>query len=1064
MTHEITIRQLALRVLCVIVCALLSMSTTANAQSGTGTVTGTVANQSGDVVSGAKITLQSSTTRQTRALSTSNLGTFEIPFVLPDVYVLTVSQQGYQTTVIRDIQVRVGEVANETVKLKIGAVSQKVEVTAESAQVDTTTATLGAVIGHKEIVTLPILGRSFLTLASLSAGAVADYPGSWSGTFSGGRSNIAVSISGSQDFATTNLIDGVPTKSPEYGGIGYQLPLEMVDEFNVQRGFYSAKYSGPGVVNVVSRSGKNQIHGVVWGTFGSDALGTKNYFDISKPPLSQKHYGGAFGGPILKNRLFYFGNVQIARDNIGTTERGTVPTAAELGGNLSDISTPIVDPFTGIPYPGNIIPPAQIDAFAKAYIGLGTRLIPSATVPNVPFGKINRIVHSAQVQKDEYYDLRVDYTISEKDHVFGRFGYGNSAITQPSISSYTHVSPYDARNLVIAWTHIFSPNLISEAHAGFDRVNNRPTQPAGPGVGSEDFNKELDIHGTNSYQPCIAPPVVSLVAASFSNGTCSITLSNQFIYEDNIDYIHGKHSIEFGGQAIRTQITDPIFNFPGGYLDYTGQFTGNALADFLLGYPYTVNALTKTNTPYRRSWTFGLYGEDTYRATRNLTFDLGIRWELPKPAYDKFNNLSAFVPDPGYAPNTPFKFELAGQNGVSRAIVKTNYRDFSPRVGLAWQPFGLPKWSVRASFGIFYETLLFDEEAFNSLGYPVIFPYSATSTPNLPSIRPEGQFGSANPQIGGFELSEDPNRSDPYHEQWTLSIQRELPSSMLLTTAYVGNHGVHLFKRMNPNVAHPGTTPLRDRLPFPALGPVLYDQSVGLSDYNALQVDLDKRTSHGLTFRVGYTYANSNDDAQSSANSNYLPWNPKGDWQRSDYNLKHNFVLSGIYLLPFGRGQRFLGSSSGFENKLVSGWNFVGIFTTHSGFPIPGPTSNDLSNTGAGNFGGRPNQICNGTLKSGKSIHHWFDASCFPLAPPNTYGDAHQRILTGPGFVNADLSALKDTKLSERLNLQLRAEFFNAFNHTNFGFPSTNVSSSLVGQINSAGPSRQIQLVGRLVW
>ena len=1060
---------LAFQAVCVLLIAAVA-SPCAQAQSSTGKVEGVVTDPSGSTVAGAQLVLQSATTGQTRSVSASDQGAFEIPYVLPDVYTLTVSKTGFSTVVINDIHVSVGQVANETATLQVGTVSQQVEVTAQSAQVDTSSPTLGAVMEHEQITTLPVLGRSFLTLATLSAGTVANYPGSWTGTFSGARTDMAVAVSGSQDFSTTNLIDGVPTKSPEYGGIGYQLPLEMVDEFNIQRGFYSAKYSGPGVVNVVSRSGKNEIHGVLWYTFGNDVLDAKNYFDNEKPPLRQNQFGGAFGGPIIKNRLFYFGNIQVARNIVGFTLQGTVPTAAELGGNLSDISTPIINPFTKTQYPGNVIPAASLDTFAKAYIGLGNRLIPAPTVPGVAFGQINRIVTSDEINNDFYYDIRVDYDISQKDQVFGRIGAGDSSKLQPSLSAYTVNSPYNAKNIVLGWTHIFSPTLISEAHFGLDRVHNLPTFPYGPGVGSEDFNSKLGLVGSNSYKPCNAPTVVSIVSIQFSNGTCDSTISTQFAYEENVALIRGKHSIEFGGQATRTQISDPIFNFPNGQMVYTGQYSGNPLADFLLGYPQTVNALTQVNTPYRRSWGFGLYGEDQYKVSKNLTIDVGLRYELPKPAYDKFNNLSAFVASSGYKnnqplpPGTPFTFQLAGKNGVSRTIVKTNYTDFSPRVGFAWKPFGLNKWAVRGSFGLFYEQLVFDEEVFNSLGYPIVFPYQATSDPDLPTISPESQFGSATPQIGGFELSEDPNRSDPYHEQWTFSIQRELPNSMLLTTAYVGNHGVHLFKRMNYNVAAIGTTPLADRLPFASLGSILYDQSIGESDYNALQVDLEKRYSQGATYRVGYTYGNANDDAQTAQNSNYLPWNPKGDMQRSDYNLKHNFVVSGNYLLPFGRGQRFASSASGFVGALVSGWNAVGIISAHTGFPVSGPNSTDLSNTLAGGFGGRPNQTCDGSLSSGKTIQHWFDATCFPEAAPNTYGNAHQGIITAPGYVNANLSALKNTKLTEKLNLQLRVEFFNAFNHPNFDAPNANVSSSLVGQILSAEPSRQIQGVFRLVF
>jgi hypothetical protein len=676
------------------------------------------------------------------------------------------------------------------------------------------------------------------------------------------------------------------------------------------------------------------------------------------------------------------------------------------------------------------------------------------------------------VQNDQYYDIRIDYNPSTKDSMFGRFGYGNSLRINPSVSSYTTAAPYNARNLVLAWTHIFSSSLINEAHAGLDRVNNRPTQPYGPGIGSEDFNTELGLHGSNSYKPVDAPPTVNILNTSYSIGAAAITVSNRYIYSDNVAYIRGKHSMEFGGSAIHTQITDPIFNFANGFFNYTGQFSGNPLADFLLGYPQSINALTKTAVPYRRAWEYGLYGEDKIQATKDLTIDVGLRWELPLPASDLHNNLAAFVPlAPGFAPNTPFTFEQAGQNGVSRTIVRANYKDFSPRVGLAWRPFGSAKWAVRASAGIFYETLVFNEEVFNSLGYPVIFPYSVTSDPVTPSLSTAGQFGSANPQIGGYELTEDPNRSDPYHEQYTLSVQRELPSSILMTVAYVGNHGVHLFKRTNYNVAHADVdplnpTPLISRLPFPTLGAILDDRSIGLSQYNALQVDVEKKYSQGLTFRVGYTYSNAMDDAQTAQNGNYLPWDPKLDWQRSDFNVKHNFVLTTTYALPLGHGRRFAGGATGVGDKIISGWHVVGIFSDHSGFAIPGPISTDLSNTNAGFWGGgHPNEICDGNLPSSqRTVQHWFNASCFPVAPANTFGDVHSGILTAPGYVNLDFSAIKDTKISEKINFQFRAEFFNALNKTNLDGPVNNVSSTLVGQILSSEPARRIQFVGRIVF
>jgi hypothetical protein len=1073
---------------------LFGMTTEALAQTSTGTVLGVVSDQSGGAVPDAEVALVSTTTGARRTTESLQTGNYEFPLVAPDTYQLTVTKSGFSTAAFNNVVVRVNETFTQNVQMSVGSTTQQVTVTAEVSKVDTSTATLGAVTGYTQITTLPILGRSFLALATLSAGTVVDYPGSWTGTFSGGRSDMAVGVSGAQDFFTTNLIDGVPTKSPEYGGIGYQLPLEMIDEFNIQRGYYSAKYPGPGVVNIASRSGANQIHGVAWETIRNNVLDSRSFFDQNIPPLRQNHFGGAFGGAIKKDKLFYFGNVQFVRDVIGSTLLGSVPTASELQGNLCDIpAISLTNPFTGGAM-SCVIPQGNFDPFATKFIALGTRAIPPPTTSG-PAGSINRIIQSDKLQTDNFVDFRVDYDRGSKDRFSFRFGYGNSSITQASFSAYTISAPYNARNDVLSWTHIFSPTLINEFHAGLDRVNNRPDQPFGPGIGSENFNSELGVSGVNTYKPCDGPTGVSLnnigggFGDSFGTFLCDITLSNNYSYNDSLVYVRGKHSLQFGTDLTRFQVTNPIFNGEPGSFTYTGQYSGNSLSDFLLGYVENANGLTRTEVPYRRSWNWGLFAEDKYQITKNLTINAGLRWELPQPAYDKQNNLAAFVPlAPGYAPNTAYTFEYAQATSATtiagqpvsppqfgRAIVRTNYKDFAPRVGLAWMPFGRPKWSVRASYGIFYDTLVFDEESFNSLGFPVVAPYSESGTSTTP-VSTANQFGLGAPSIGGYSLSEDPFRSDPYLQQWTVSVQRQLPGSALLSVAYVGNRGTHMFVRGQVNVAHLGTTPIADRLPFPTLGAVLDDRSEAQSAYNALQVDLEKRLSHNLTFRVGYTYSNSMDDSQSQGNGTSFPWDVRAGWQRSDLNLKHNFVFSHTYVLPFGSGQHYLGSARGAMDRLVSGWESVGILSAHTGFPFSiGGT--DLSNTYYGFFGGaRPNRTCSGKL-SNPTISEWFDTSCFSVAPPNTYGNAGWGFLDQPGYFDWDLSAVKNTKLTERLNLQFRAEFFNAFNKVNFNGPNAGVSQGpngnvtapyspnpLLGVITSAGPGREIQGVLRLVW
>src|ERR1019366_1055160 len=381
-------------------------------------------------------------------------------------------------------------------------------------------------------------------------------------------------------------------------------------------------------------------------TFRNNVLDSRSFFDTSLPPLRQNHFGGAFGGAIKKDKLFYFGNVQFVRDVVGNTLRGSVPTASELQGDLSDIpGISLHNPFTGAPI-GAVIPQSQFDPLASKYIALlGTKVFPAPNLPG-PGGSINRTVQSNKLQTDNYFDVRVDYNKSEKDSFFGRFGYGNSAVINASFNPYTTSSPYNSRNGVIGWTHIFNPGLINEFHFGLDRVNNRPNQPYGPGVGSEDFNTQLGLFGANTYAPCKAP--VSLSVTGFTGldaiFLCDISLSNNYAYNDSVVYVRGKHSIQFGGDLTRYQVTNPIFNGQPGSFSYTGQYSGIAWADFLLGYVQNANAITKSSLPYRRLWNLGTYIEDKYQITRNLTINAGLRYELSQPPHDKYNNLSAFVP------------------------------------------------------------------------------------------------------------------------------------------------------------------------------------------------------------------------------------------------------------------------------------------------------------------------------------------------------------------------------------------------------------------------------------
>ena len=1057
------------------VCALLAFAlpSVLSGQTSTGSVLGTVADPSGSVIPGAEITLESVTTGETRTASTDERGYYEFPLVLPGTYSVTAGATAFTTGVIDNIVVRVGQPRQANVTLQVGQVTEQITVEASAQQVNATDASLGNIVDQNEALVLPIRGRSFLEFATLSAGAVSKYPGSWSSIFSGGReSHAGIAISGSKDVSTIYLIDGVPSKSPEYGQVGYLLPLEAVHEFNTQRGFFSSRYPGPGVINIASVSGSNDFHGTLWHTVRNNVFDARNFFDVGeKPPLRQNQFGARAGGRIIKDRLFWMANFQVLRERRAQTLNGTAPTQLERSGDFSQSRTVlqgqpagvvIVDPFTKDPLPQNTIPQSRFDAFAQGYM----EFIPPAINQGVPFGQVNRVVAGRQIQDDESYDFKGDYVHSEATRLYVRYSFGESAKIFPSIEeNYARSAPYDNRNGVIGYTRVINPNVLLEFHFGYDRVDNRPTQAVGPGIGERDFHTELGLVNVNQFQPCKQPPWVNLTFARYTSSNCVITLSNNYSYSTNLAWVAGKHSLNFGGQFTRVQVTNPIFNAIAGSFRFTGQYSGNPFADYLLGHPFQATGLTLPVVPYRRAWQYGLYIDDKYRATSNLTLNFGLRWEVPTPPHDKYDKLQAFRPaNKSFAPNTPYEILLANQNGVSRKIVRVNWANFAPRFGFAWKPRGSEKWAARGSFGIFYETLIFNEYTFMSLGYPIVTPIEEVSDATIPTVRTSGQFvlgGEA--RLGGFQLSIDPDRRDPYIGQWTMSIERELPGEFLISTAYVGSTGVSLFKRLNWNVARPGPEPVGQRLPFPDFGGFIQTSAEGHSTYHGWQTDLNRRFSGGVSFRLGYTWSRSMDNGTSQGES-YVPWDTRRDKSRTGFDVRHRLVLSGVFELPFGRGRRYGSSVTGIADKLISGWQIVPIATLQSGYPLS-VRSIDRSNTGL-QFGPRADRVGHGILPAGeRTRERWFDTSAFREPAVNTLGNSGIRFMDAPGLHNWDLSLLKNTAITERVNLQIRVEFFNGFNHPAFGSPNTNISTPTAGQIfGLTRDGRELQFVTRLRW
>ena len=1042
----------------------------AAAQKSSGEVLGTITDPSGAVVSGVAVTLTNTQTNEVRRINSDNNGNYRFVFVQPGIYSLKAELVSFRTSTINDLVLRVDEQRRQDIVLQVGEVTQTVNVEANPVAVNAETASLGNVIEERRIVELPLNGRSFLSLAYLSAGAVNPAVGNVESNatgLSGGRPGVAVAVSGMREGSNDILFDGIPSKHNFYAAVGTQPVLEGISEFKVQQGYFSPEYGLPAVVNVVTKSGTNVFHGAAWEFLRNDKLDARNAFAQGKGPNRQNQFGVAAGGPIVKDKVFVFGAYEGQRiRRTFTGERAIVPTPAMLNGDFSALlpATIIYDPLTYVPntgtrrpFQGNVIPADRISPFAKTY----NQFIPPPTP--LTDGPFNRIGNTRFVQNDYKYDIRGDWNSSDRNKVFGRLSLSNSDQFGTSILPFNgSSSPFNTRNAVLAWTHVFSPNLVNDVRSGLDRAVLFTSTPEGA-VSSPNWPVALGLKNLNQNPLCNGVTAVDLAGFGtfgFTFQNCVITLNNNYHFIDNLAYTRGRHNITLGGQVIRVQFRDIGAYQQSGSLTFTGQFSGHSVADYLLGAPFVAGGQNNAPAAYRRGTWWDAYVNDNFKLTKNLTLNFGLRYQYTQPLIEKYDHIGTFDFSTG-------KILLAGRDGVSRGLLTPDRNDFAPRFGFAWAPGGSQKWAIRSSYGIFYDRLPGNEWAFQRNFPPFIVGQTLVSDQNVPTIDISKLFPDVNVldpnSYEGIALFVLSDRRSPYVQQWTLSMQRTLPGDLFLEGAYIGSKGTKLSKRVDSNVAPlpalNDTRPLEERRPYPRFSFILDDRGFSNSSYNGLQLTLRKVYSHGLTFQTSYTWSKAldNDSFDAKATRNYR----LGDLDRgrSVFDIRHLFVYSMSYELPLGQNLK-----SGVARQVFHGWQVNSIFNLQSGTAFHVDTIADPSDTGA-IFNHFPNRICNGNLPPDqRTRERWFDTGCFALPAFRTYGNAGVQYLDGPGYKNVDLSLNKNFPISESKNLQFRAEFFNAFNFVNLGRPDTTLESSSFGIISSAGLARAIQFGLKFIW
>lgn len=1037
------------------------------AQTFSASLSGRVLDEAGAAVPGAAVTLTEHATGQTYTATSNDSGDYTFLLVPPGEYSLTAERQGFRKVVKERLTLQVAQKASADLTLAVGELRERVDVAADVSMLQAGTSDFGQVIDQRKIVELPLNtsgGREFQQLALLVPGTFPAAQGS--SLASRGGFNAA----GARETANYFLLDGIDNLNSSTNQYVFRPSVETIREFKVQSSTYSAEYGrGAGAqINVVTKSGTNEFHGNLFEFHGNSALNAKNFFDAPGkiPPFKRNLFGGTVGGPLSlprfgeggpavydgRNRTFFFFGYEGLRERRSVTRRAAVPTAAMKRGDFSALlnrATPIIirDPVTRQPFPGNIIPTARLAN------SIGARVAAFFPDPNTNDPVSNFVSSPSQPQNLNQYSIRVDHRLSERDSFFARYGFNEDALLEPfdslvgtvgtNLPGYGRFDNQRTQSLSLNLTHVFSPRAVNEFRFGYNRLRQIRTSENG----GEDVGGGLGIRGISTNPRDAAFPAFRVTGFdSIGDGTQlpQGRADNTFHFVDNFSFVAGKHTLKAGLDMRHFQSNNLTSITPRGDFRFTGAVTGFGLSDLLLDVPVQATRGVGDPTRQRRQSSSDFYVQDDWKATRALTLNLGLRYELNYPTYDVLDRVSSFDPASG-------TILIANRNGVPRGIFNLDKNNFAPRAGFAWKPFGDDKTVVRGGYGVYYDLLLVSNELgaiiFNAPFISTqVFNGSATSP--LPLANPFGGSGTSTTSPRGVPR----NLRTSYLQQFSLGVQREVFRNLLVEVAYVGSKGTKLIRTRNVNQPLPGSTSIASRRPYPAFGNIDFRESSGNSSFNSLQVRAERRFSH-LTFLASYTFSKSIDNASAavgsagSTNSPQDSRNLRAERGLSDFDVRHRFVLSYIYEVP----NPF---ANGLLSRFTGGWQLSGITALQTGRPITPRLSIDVSNTGQ--FQDRPNVIGDPRLDN-PDPSLWFNTAAFVRPANFTFGNAGRDTITGPGFNSFDFGVMKNNRFGENGNVQFRAEFFNLFNHPNFNLPNNTFDSAQFGRIFSAQRAREIQ-------
>jgi hypothetical protein len=1046
-------------------------------------IQGTVRDSSGAVLPGVMITAISTETNLRREVISNEAGLFSIPDLAPGKYRVQVSLPGFQTRVVENIELVVGQqfVLNPT--LQVGAVAEQVTVESEAPLVDTSTSQVSGLVAERQVRDLPLNGRSFDNLIALNPVMVNSSAIKQTTSSSVSPGNY-FSVGGRRPGENIFLWNGVEypggtsAVSSTPGGVsGQLLGIEAVREFNIVPNMDAAEFGhrAGGQISIVTQSGTNAFHGSAYEFLRNSALDARNFFDRKAqpsdpriPPFRRNQFGGSLGGPIQKDKTFIFGNYEGFRQQWYLTKVAIVPDAQARKGLLPDAN--------GIYQPVPGLNPAVLPYMA---------LWPEPNGPNIGGGAAYSYAATPNPVREDFGIVRVDRTLSSKNNFNAAYTIDDGTNDMTGQNPFSLVSNAEkAQVLSLSDTHIISPTVVNNFTAGFSRVWFRyaysvSVSPAGvqPFVVGKPMG-QLNIGGSQGNT------TITPAGSGPNTGHDQLNIDNIFTYSDSLRITKGIHSVALGGWLERLQSTD----LSGSY----GQMNFLSLTTFLQGKPTLFQMTQPAPAVPFRVWMGSWFAQDAMKLRSNFTLSLGLRHEFSNGYHAENNMAISFVQGPGGA--------LLTQPRIGDSLFTTNRAKwlFGPRAALAWDPFGKGQTSVRAGFGMAYNLL--DNIGWCCINVPPIAGASQI-TSNVPfplQIVPGvTQVAAAQPGGGRLGIQQDPYTPTVFN--YHFEIEQALPGNIGLRLGYIGSRGYHEVLRGDANKAYPvicpaspcpsslapGTkyfpnaTPIRRN---PALGSAGIFFTSGINNYNGVFVDVNRRFRSGLALRTNYTFGKSMDN-QSAITGTQAGGqigvvldtdDRRRDYSLSAFDVRQRFSFNSLYELPIGKGKPFLGGATGVADKIASGWQFNTIVNLQTGFPFTPTLGFNQSRDGDTGNPDRPNMAPGRTLNKGiylRTPEHWVDATAFALPTAGTYGNVGRNVLTGPGLKTVDVSLFKTTRITEQTTLQFRAETFNVLNRANLGLPalvmvtSTGAPASSAGAITTtATTSRQIQLGLKLSW